>query len=388
MPKAESLDDILAAVVKKYEVHVGAMSDVVKPTEALTTGNLAIDYLTGVGGLPIGRVTELYGQPASGKTTTALQCAAELQRRIIADGTDERILYLDFEQALDADYATRLGLDVEHPTFLLAQPYWLEQGAEIAGKLIASGKVRLSIWDSVAEMTPKSTLDADFDRRTGAMERARQIKELLARLTPLIQEQRCAVVLLNHLMDNLDIGGRPGMPPSETTPGGKALKYYATLRMSYKQIRQIKTKRFDALTGEETDQVAAVDTRVKVTKNKLANPFREATVRVRFGRGFDNAWSALQVLLAYKHVVLGSAGFHYFDAKFANRDLSHPEMDSSSSGRPTIRGEANVLRFADTHPQWRAALVAEAVGVVEAHDGDLPGGEPVEPFSADAVELT
>ncbi len=374
---AKDLDDILKDVAKKFDVRVGAMSTVVSPTEALTTGNLAIDYLTGVGGLPIGRVTELYGQPSSGKSTTALQAAAALQQRILADGTDDRILYLDFEHALDEDYATSLGLDVEHPSFLLAQPSWLEQGAEAARKIIESGKVRLSIWDSVAEMTPKSVLESEFDRRTGAMERARMMKELLARLTPLIYEHRCAGVFLNHAMETLEMGGgRPGMPPPETTPGGKALKFYASLRMSYKQVRQSKGKQRDALTGEVTDQVVAVDTKVKVTKNKLANPFREAVARVRFGQGFDNVWSAMQVLIAYKKVVLGAAGYHYFDAKNVP-DLVHDDMARSATGRPTIHGEAAVLRFADEHPDWRATVIATAQAVIEqTGDTVIPDAEP------------
>jgi recombination protein RecA len=381
------LDAILKDVAKKFEVNVGSMSSVVAPVESLTTGNLAIDYLTGIGGLPIGRITELYGQPAAGKSTTALQTAAEAQKRIITTGSDERILYFDYEHALDEEYAASLGLDVEHPTFLLAQPYWLEQGAEAARRIIASNKVRLCIWDSVAEMTPKSTLDAEFDRRTGAMERARQMKELLARMTPLIDQHRCAMVFLNHAMESLDMGGRPGMPPAETTPGGKALKFYSSLRMSYKQVKQIKGKHLDALTGEITDQVVAVDTKVKVTKNKLASPFREAIVRVRFGRGFDNIWSALQVLIAYKHVVLGAAGYHYFDSKHAP-ELAHPDMSRSATGRPTIQAEANVLKFADTHPDWREQVVKHAVAVVEAQGEDtVPGGDaPTDPFTGE--ELT
>ncbi len=379
--KADDFDAILAEVGKKFEVQVGSLSTVVTPTEALTTGNLAIDYLTGVGGLPIGRVTELYGQPSSGKTTTGLQAAAELQRRLIAAGSDERILYFDYEHALDDEYAGSLGLDVEHPTFLLAQPYWLEQGAEAARRIIATGKVRLCIWDSVAEMTPKSTLDADFDRRTGAMERARQIKELLARMTPLIHENRCAMVFLNHLMEGMEMGGsRPGMPPPETTPGGKSLKFYASLRMSYKQQKQIKRAVRDALTGEVTNQTVAVDTAVKVTKNKLGNPFRQATVRVRFGKGFDNTWSALQVLTAYRHIVTSGAWW-YFDSKRAGVDLSHPDMTRSGTGRPQIQGEAGVLAFADEHPDWREQLVKAAVQVIaDAGDTEIPEAEPADPF--------
>jgi len=365
MPKdaCPSMDTILRDVAKKYDVTVGALSHVVEPTEALTTGNIAIDSITGIGGLPIGRVTELYGEPSSGKSTVALQTAAELQKRIIAGNTGEHILYMDYEHTLDEDYCAGLGLDVEHPSFLLAQPYWLEQGAEAARKIIDVGSVRLSIWDSIAEMTPKSTLDAEFDRRTGAMERARQMKELCARLTPLIHQRRCAAVFLNHMVTGVDMAGaRPGMPPPETTPGGKAVKFYASLRMSFKQMGQIRADRLDPLTGEMTKQIVAVDTKVKVTKNKLANPFREAKVRVRFGQGFDNVWTALEILRAHKHIMLGSAGYHFFDKA---PDLVHSAMTKSATGRPQIHGEPAVLRFADAHPEWREKLIRFAAQVVD-----------------------
>ncbi len=386
-----SIDDLITDIGRKHGVRVGGMSTVLEPTEALTTGNLAIDYLTSVGGLPIGRVTELYGHPSSGKTTTALQAAVELQRRIIESKTNEHILYMDFEHALDAEYAGNLGLDVDHPSFRVAQPYWLEQGAEAAQKLIQGADIRLCIWDSVAEMTPKSVLDADFDRRTSAMERARMIKELLARMTPLIHQRRTAMVFLNHLVEGIDMGGgRPGMPPPETTPGGKALKFYSSLRMSYKQIGQKKGKAIDGLTGEVTDQVTAVDTKVKVTKNKLGDPFREAIVRVRFGTGFDNAWSALEVLTAYRKVVIGAGGYRFFDARNVPQ-LVHEDMARSSTGRPTIQGEAAVLRFADEHPHWRDALIRTAAELVHAQgDTVLPGSsyERIDPFagSSELVE--
>lgn len=363
MPKdTTSIDDIIKDVGKRYNVRLGAAADTIDDVSSLSTGNIAIDYITGVGGIPVGRITELYGQPSSGKTTTALQCAAVLQHKIISEGSDDCIAYLDFEHALDARYCAALGIDTGHRSFVVVQPHWLEEGADIAEKLIRTGKVRLSIWDSVAEMTPR---DLEFGVRTNAMERARLMNSLLQRLNSLLHEQDCAGVFLNHMTEAISMGPtRPGMPPQETSPGGKALKYYSSLRLAFKQIKTVRGKATDALSGETIDQIIATNVRVKITKNKVGIPHREADVRVRFGAGFDNVWSALQILVAHKKIVVTGA-YHYFDtAKVPT--LVEDDMDVSSSGRPYLHGEANLLAFADTHPDWRKALITEAQNLIDA----------------------
>lgn len=379
MAKAEpaSVTEILKDIGKKYSLPIGTMSDVVTQVEGLTTGNLAIDYLTGVGGLPLGRIVELYGQPSSGKTTTALQAAAALQHKIIGEGRDEHILYLDFEHAMDGDYAAALGLDVEHPTFLIVQPHWLEDGADIAERLIKTGKVRLSIWDSVAEMTPK---DLEFGVRTNAMERARLMNSLLQRFNSLLHEHNCCAVFLNHLVEAIGMN-RPGLPPLQTTPGGKALKFYASLRLEYKQTKAIKGEAEDALSGSTTDQAVAQLVKVKATKNKIGVPLRETEVRIHFGAGFDNFWSALQVLVAHKVVQATTTGMYYFANPGAP---THPAMPRSSDGRAYLRGENAVMEFADEHPEWRTLAITEAVNVVNEYGakgpniiGPADGGEDI-----------
>lgn len=363
------IDKMLLDFNKKYDLTVGAASSVLQDVVGMSTGNLAIDYLTGVGGIPQGRIVELYGLPSSGKTTTALQAAVNLQRDIIANGRDEHILYLDFEHALDADYASDLGLDLEHRSFLLAQPHWLEQGGEIALDLIQTGKVRMSIWDSVAAMTPKALIDGDFDQRTSAMNRARLLSGLMQRLASLLNQKQCSGIFINHLMESVEMGGRPGMPPRTTTPGGKALKYYSSIRLEYKQGKNIKAKAEGALTGEVGDELIATQVYVKCVKNKVGPPFRVAEVRSRYGAGFDNAWSALQVLIARKKVVKGTAGYFFFDEKKAP-SLVHPDMKVSATGRPNIHGENNVIDFADKHPEWARELVQLAVRELTAYDSE------------------
>lgn len=391
--KSDSLvADTLADINKTQALRVGAMADVVEPTAWLTTGNLAIDYVTG-GGLPLGRSIELYGLPSSGKTTTALQAAAELQRKIISERRDEHILYLDYEHALDLDYAEALGLDLDHhtpsgdPSFLLGQPKSMEQGAGAALKLISTGKIRLSIWDSVASMAPIARLEGEFDQRTAAMNKARLMAGLMLQITPLLHMNNSAAVFINHLMESVEMTGtRPGMPPKVTTPGGKALKYYASLRLEYRQMGNAKAAAGDALTGTTSNQVVGTAVKVKCVKNKVSDPFREAEVRVSFGQGFNNAWSALEVLLNHKVVRKDGAWYRFDDA------LAHPAMNTPAgkSARPSIQGESAVLRFAAEHPDWRDTLIATASDLVTAHGGtgletgDLTGAPDLDELLEDS----
>jgi RecA/RadA recombinase len=173
-------------------------------------------------------------------------------------------------------------------------------------------------------------------------------------------------VFLNHLTEVIGMNARPGLPPQETSPGGKGLKFYASLRMAFKIVKQVKGKAPDALTGEVAEQVIATHVKVKVSKNKVGIALREAEIRVRLGAGFDNVWSALQVLTA--HGALKRDGSWY---RFAD-ELRHPGMGVSGpkSGRPSIQGEAAVLAFADAHPDWAATIIATAGQVIASYVAD------------------
>ncbi len=374
-----TINKLLAELSKKHGIQLGTMSDVVVPVTGLTTGNLAIDHITGCGGIPVGRITELYGLPSSGKTTTALQAAARLQARIIdrihaggseLDGVrgEDLIVYFDYENTLDGEYAANLGLDVEHPSFVLCQPDFLEQGGEIGLDLIKTGCVKLSIWDSVASMTPQATVDGDFDQRTSAMNRARLLNGMLMRFNGLLKHHRSAAIFLNHLTEAIDMGGRPGMPARVDTPGGKALKFYSSLRLEYRQLKQVKGKALNALTNDTAaEQVIAQHIKVKVVKNKVAPmAFRECEVRSRFGRGFDNTWSAVQVLLDHRRLARSGA-WYSFDRMPA---LVHADLPRSAGGRHQLQGEAAIEAFAAAHPEWRRALITEAIDILATYTTD------------------
>lgn len=367
MPKS-AIAAALAEVEKKHGLAVGPASQVIEPQAWLTTGNLGIDYVAG-GGIPLCRTVELYGPPSSGKTTTALQAAAALQQAINTGSGDDHILYVDHEHALDRDYCKALGLDTEHDSFLLAQPYSLEQGAESALKLLHTGLIRLVIFDSVAAMAPIARLDGEFDQRTAAMNKARLMAGLMLQITPLLHKSKACGVFINHLMEAVEMSGRPGMPPKVTTPGGKALKFYASLRLEYRQIGNTKTKTVDPLSGETINQANSTLVKVKCVKNKVAEPFREAEVRVSYGRGFDNVWSALQVLL-YRGQVKKSGAWYRFTG-----DTTHPDIPAGG-----LQGETAVLDFALRHPDWAARLIAVATDLVDRHGAaglETGDGKPV-----------
>jgi recombination protein RecA len=351
MAKAKTdIAAILSASKKKYDIDAGPMNRIAEDTKVISTGSLAIDFITGVGGLPLGRSVELFGPPASSKTTTALMVAANHQKEIIAKGLDEYILYLDYEQAMDPKYAKNLGLDTDHDSFIFAQPNLFEEGANFALDLIQSGKVRVVIFDSVAAMTPLALMDADVGKVQVAPQ-ARLMSVLLQKLNPLLADTGTLAIFINHLKEKVGIGGPAG--PVKTTPGGTALKFYASMRIEYAQISQIKGEVKDPLTGLKKPETVASNVKVKIVKNKVAPPFKEAVVRVRFGRGFDDMFTVKNVLAANKKIY-GSAGYFYFDKA---PELIHVDMDESKEGKPYIHGEASFMAFADTHPEWRKLAV-------------------------------
>ena len=381
--------DLFNSVLLKANEEFDLETVVPQEVQSITTGNIAIDHILGVGGLPLGRNIELFGDPSSGKSTLALQAAAALQSKIIEEDLDEYILYYDYENTIDTDYGVSLGLKCKsleedpsnyHKSWKLFQPNTLEQGTNHARKLIETGKVRLIIWDSVAEMTPASFFDDETGKATMAV-RARLMSQFLQQTSAPLREHKCSQVFLNHSMVDIQTGGYgPARGVKKTTPGGKALKFHASVRIEFSQLGSTKVKQHDAVTNSEQQVTASTDVKVKVVKNKVADPFRECIVRVRYGKGFDNFWTAMQILLAYKKLPSQQAGYYYFE-KYPS--LVHDDMDTSQTGRRGVRGEANLLAFADARQEWRDLVIAEAAKLVaESEPTDfIESDEDDEPYS-------
>jgi recombination protein RecA len=266
---------------------------------------------------------------------------------------------MDYEQAMDPVYAGNLGLDTDHESFIFAQPNLFEEGANFALDLIQTGKVRVVIFDSVAAMTPAALMEAEVGKVQVAPQ-ARLMSVLMQKLNPLLMETGTLAIFINHLKEKVGIGGPAG--PVKTTPGGTALKFYASMRIEYAQISQVKGEVKDPLTGLKKPETVASNVKVKVVKNKVAPPFKEAIVRVRFGKGFDDMFTVKNVLTANKKIY-GTGGYFYFDK---SPELVHPDMDLNKEEKPHIYGEARLMAFADSHPEWRAQLVKTARELIQA----------------------
>jgi protein RecA len=380
---------LLASAAKKYDLTVGSMNNVVEGIQFMTTGNIAIDYAMG-GGVPYGRSVELFGPPSCGKTTTAIQTAVNLQKVIIAGGdkklgvsAKDVILYLDYEHAMDKDYAKALGLDVNHPSFLFAQPDTLEDGANFTLDLLKTGRCRLVIFDAVAGMNPSVKQEADIGKSLPAVQ-AKLMKEFGVTLNGVLANNNASAIFLNHLIDKFDMGGspRPGMPKPTTTPGGIAMKYFASVRVQYNQMQSQKGTVIDPLSNELVERNVSTNVMVKVIKNKVAPPFRQAVVRVRYGKGFDNFWTALQVLIANKKIIYASPYFKFHN--LVEFDLIPSWMPHLKEGTkpPAVNGEKRLFKAADADPVWREKIIELAKKVVfeniEILSKVAPQGEPVD----------
>ncbi len=256
--------------------------------EVISTGSLALDAALGIGGLPRGRVVEVFGPEASGKTTLTLQVTAECQK---AGGT---AAFIDAEHALDPAYAEKLGVNVGD--LLLSQPDTGEQGLEITDMLVRSGSVDLIVIDSVAALTPRAEIEGDMgDSHVGLQ--ARLMSQALRKLTANITKSNTMVIFINQI--RIKIGVMFGNP--ETTTGGNALKFYASVRLDIRRIGTIKK-------GEEA---VGNDTRVKVVKNKMAPPFRKAEFEIRYGEGISKMSELVDLGVAHGLIEKSGAWYSY-----------------------------------------------------------------------------
>jgi len=282
----------------------------IEPIEVISTGSLGLDIALGVGGLPKGRVVEIYGPESSGKTTLAIHAIAESQKKggIAA--------FIDAEHAFDRFYAKKLGVDVEN--LLISQPDNGEQALEIADNLIRSGAIDILVIDSVAALVPKSEIEGEMgDSKMGLQ--ARLMSQALRKLTGTISKTGCCCIFINQLREK--IGVMFGNP--ETTTGGNALKFYASVRLDVRRISQIK----------DSDEVSGNRVKVKIVKNKVAPPFRMAEFDIMFGEGISKAGEIID--LGVEHNIIKKAGswFSYGETRLGQgRDavkaliLDNPEL--------------------------------------------------------------
>lgn len=328
----------LAAALGQIEKQFGKGSimrfgenEIIDDIQSVSTGSLGLDIALGIGGLPRGRVVEIYGPESSGKTTLTLQVIAEMQK---LGGT---CAFIDAEHALDVQYAAKLGVNL--PDLLISQPDTGEQALEIVDALVRSGSVDLVIVDSVAALTPKAEIEGDMGDSLPGLQ-ARLMSQALRKLTANIKRTNCLVIFINQI--RMKIGVMFGSP--ETTTGGNALKFYSSVRLDIRRIGSIKK-------GEE---VIGSETRVKVVKNKVSPPFKQAEFDILYGQGTSREGEVVD--LGVLHGFVDKAGAWY-----------------SYNGEKIGQGKDNARDFLKTNPVMAAEIenkIREKLGVRLLEEAD------------------
>src|SRR5687767_12970739 len=348
MDKSKALDAALTQIERAFgkgSIMKLGKNDKSMDIETVSTGSLGLDIALGIGGLPRGRVVEIYGPESSGKTTLALHCLAEAQKRggICA--------FIDAEHALDPVYSRKLGVNVDE--LLISQPDHGEQALEIADTLVRSGSIDVLVIDSVAALVPRSELEGEMgDQQPGLQ--ARLMSQALRKLTASINKSKTMVIFINQI--RMKIGVMYGSP--ETTTGGNALKFYASVRLDIRRIGSIKDR----------DEVVGNQTRVKVVKNKVAPPFRQVEFDIMYGEGISKSGELLDLGVTAGVVEKSGAWFSY-------------------GGERIGQGRENAKIFLKQHPDVAQAIeqkIRENAGLIAAKITDA-GGED-DDRTADAAE--
>ncbi len=336
--KLRALDTALSSIERNFGK--GAVMKLGDPAaamqvETIPTGSLSLDIALGMGGVPKGRIVEIYGPESSGKTTVALHMVAEVQKRGGIAG------FIDAEHALDPVYARNIGVDIDE--LYISQPDNGEQALEITETLVRSGAVDIIIVDSVAALVPKAEIDGDMgDSHVGLQ--ARLMSQALRKLTAVISKTNCIVIFINQLREK--VGVMFGNP--ETTTGGRALKFYSSIRMDVRRVESMKSN------GE----VVGNRTRVKVVKNKIAPPFREAEFDIMFGKGISKVGDILDLAVTCNVVQKSGAWFAY-------------------EGEKIGQGRENAKIYLSEHPEILEVIdskVREHYGIsgnAVSEDGDM-----------------
>lgn len=345
--KLKALDAAIAQIEKQYGkgsvMKLGDNSANMN-VETVPTGSLSLDIALGLGGLPKGRIVEVYGPESSGKTTVALHCVAEVQKRGGIAG------FIDAEHALDPVYARNIGVDIDN--LYISQPDCGEQALEITETMVRSGAVDIVVVDSVAALVPKAEIDGDMgDSHVGLQ--ARLMSQALRKLTAVISKSNCIVIFINQLREK--VGVMFGNP--ETTTGGRALKFYSSVRLDVRRTESLK----------QGGEIVGNHVRVKVVKNKIAPPFREAEFDIMFGQGISREGDVLDLAVNAGIVNKSGAWYAYEGDKIGQgRENAKTYIHENPAFFDML--EAKVRDFYFTQPEDEEAEVQEDSKKLEAEE--------------------
>jgi recombination protein RecA len=345
--KLKALDAAIAQIEKQYGkgsvMKLGDNSANMN-VETVPTGSLSLDIALGLGGLPKGRIVEVYGPESSGKTTVALHCVAEVQKRGGIAG------FIDAEHALDPVYARNIGVDIDN--LYISQPDCGEQALEITETMVRSGAVDIVVVDSVAALVPKAEIDGDMgDSHVGLQ--ARLMSQALRKLTAVISKSNCIVIFINQLREK--VGVMFGNP--ETTTGGRALKFYSSVRLDVRRTESLK----------QGGEIVGNHVRVKVVKNKIAPPFREAEFDIMFGQGISREGDVLDLAVNAGIVNKSGAWYAYEGDKIGQgRENAKTYIHENPAFFDML--EAKVRDFYFTQPEDEDAAVQEESEKSEAEE--------------------
>ncbi|MGO4715074.1 recombinase RecA [Bradyrhizobium sp. 2TAF24] len=348
MDKSKALSAALSQIERQFgkgSVMKLGKSDKSMDIETISSGSLGLDIALGVGGLPKGRIVEIYGPESSGKTTLALHCVAEAQKKggICA--------FIDAEHALDPVYARKLGVNVDE--LLISQPDHGEQALEIADTLVRSGAVDVLIIDSVAALVPRAELEGEMGEALPGLQ-ARLMSQALRKLTASINKSNTMVIFINQI--RMKIGVMYGSP--ETTTGGNALKFYASVRLDIRRIGAIK----------ERDEVVGNTTRVKVVKNKLAPPFKQVEFDIMYGEGVSKMGEILDLGVKAGIVEKSGAWFSYDSQRLGQ---------GRENAKTFLKGNPDITAKIEMSIRQNSGLIAEQI-LAGTPERDADGEEPAE----------
>ena len=342
--KLKALDAALSQIEKQYGK--GAVMKLGDPStkmnvETIPTGSLSLDIALGLGGIPKGRIVEIYGPESSGKTTVTLHMIAEVQKRGGIAG------FIDAEHALDPVYAKNIGVDIDN--LYISQPDCGEQALEITETMVRSGAIDIVVVDSVAALVPKAEIDGEMgDSHVGLQ--ARLMSQALRKLTAVISKSNCTVIFINQLREK--VGVMFGNP--ETTTGGRALKFYSSVRLDVRRVEALK----------QGGEVIGNHTRVKVVKNKVAPPFKEAEFDIMFGKGISASGDVLD-LAAQNNIVIKSGAWYAYE------------------GNKIGQGRENAKAYLEENPEVFAEIERRVRALYGFEVEEAPAAEPEKTKSKD-----